>query len=37
MPGCPMVEEMTLRIGIDFDNTIVDYRPVFLSQRVRWI
>ena len=25
-----MVEEMTLRIGIDFDNTIVDYRPVFL-------
>jgi hypothetical protein len=26
-----MVEEMTLRIGIDFDNTIVDYRPVFLS------
>jgi len=21
---------MTLRIGIDFDNTIVDYRPVFL-------
>jgi hypothetical protein len=24
-----MVEEMTLRIGIDFDNTIVDYRPVF--------
>jgi hypothetical protein len=30
MPGYPMVEEMTLRIGIDFDNTIVDYRPVFL-------
>jgi hypothetical protein len=26
-----MVEEMTLRIGIDFDNTIVDYRPVFLG------
>ena len=25
-----MVKEMTLRIGIDFDNTIVDYRPVFL-------
>jgi hypothetical protein len=25
-----MVEEMNLRIGIDFDNTIVDYRPVFL-------
>jgi hypothetical protein len=22
---------MTLRIGIDFDNTIVDYRPVFLA------
>lgn len=22
---------MTLRIGVDFDNTIVDYRPVFLS------
>ena len=25
-----MTNEMILRIGIDFDNTIVDYRPIFL-------
>ena len=24
------MEKVTLRIGIDFDNTMVDYRPVFL-------